>query len=127
MLDHLSPHHTGQHDHSALIQELWQCALKCEACATACLQESEAHRMARCIELNRDCADICLLTARLLQRNSPVAHHIMVTCAEMCQMCADECRKHEHDHCIACADSCEQCAAACNTHMNNVGDDVTII
>jgi hypothetical protein len=29
-------------------------------------------------------------------------------------LCAQECAKHQHDHCQKCAESCRQCADACS-------------
>jgi hypothetical protein len=34
-------------------------------------------------------------------------------CAEVCDDCAAECEKHEHDHCQACAGACRKCADEC--------------
>lgn len=121
-----SHHHSG-HDHSALIQKLLDCVVKCEACASACLHEEHVGMMIHCIELDRDCADVCTLTAKLLERNSEIAHKILVICAEICQRCADECKSHAHEHCLACASACEDCAQACNQHINTVGQDMAVI
>lgn len=111
-----SHHHSG-HQHSALIQELINCALSCENCMTACLEESDgSSMMAHCIELDRDCAEICFQAARLLQRDSEVAHKYLLVCEEICRICAEECGKHEHGHCKACAEACKKCAEACHAH-----------
>lgn len=120
-------HHHSGHDHSALIQELINCALKCEACATACLHEEHIKMMTHCMELDRDCADVCMVTAKLLQRDSEIAHQMLVICAEICQRCANECNTHEHDHCQACAKACEACAQACNQHLNSIGQDTAVL
>ena len=114
-----SHHHSG-HPHSALIQELINCALSCEKCMAACLDESDVSMMAHCIELDRDCADICFLAAKLLQRDSEVGHKFLLICEEICRLCAEECNKHEHEHCKVCADACEKCAEACHSHHGEV-------
>jgi hypothetical protein len=82
-----------------LQQTILNCAMACEHCATACLHEDDVKNMTGCIALDRDCADICLLAARLLQRDSTIARQYLLLCEEICRMCADECSKHEHDHC----------------------------
>ena len=69
--------------------------------------------MARCIELDRDCADICRFAAALMARGSEEAEHICEHCAEVCRRCAEECRKHKMDHCQECAEACERCAEEC--------------
>jgi hypothetical protein len=99
--------------HKELQQKLINCALVCEECEAACLNEENITLLARCIELDRDCADICLQAARLLQRESEIGDEYLQLCANMCRMCAEECRKHNHDHCRACADECDACAEAC--------------
>ncbi|MBC7389594.1 MAG: four-helix bundle copper-binding protein [Opitutaceae bacterium] len=114
-----SHHHSG-HPHSALIQELINCALSCEKCLTACLEESDVTMMAHCIELDKDCADICFLAARLLQRDSEIGHKFLLICEEICRLCAAECSKHEHEHCKVCAEACEKCAEACHAHHGEV-------
>jgi len=111
------------HDHSALIQKLMACALSCENCATACLAEEDIAMMANCIKLDRDCADICVLAARLLQRNSDIAHQYLVLCEEICRMCADECGKHQQEHCQKCAEACRDCAEVCHAHHEPITQD----
>ena len=111
------------HDHSALIQKLLDCAFACEHCATACLQEDDVAMMANCIKLDRDCADICIQSARLLQRNSDIAHQFLVLCEDICRMCGDECGKHQHDHCQQCAEACRICAEACHAHHEPITQD----
>jgi hypothetical protein len=97
-----------------LQQKLIECALTCEDCERACLNEDNITLMARCIELDRDCADICLQAARLLKRDAEIADDFLVVCEKMCRMCAEECRKHNQDHCRNCAEVCETCADACH-------------
>jgi len=96
---------------------LVKCMTACEYCATLCLQEENVKMMARCIMLDRDCADICMLTARFVARDSAHAQHVMRECIEICRLCEEECRKHEADHCQKCADACRECAEACENWM----------
>ncbi|WP_242919293.1 four-helix bundle copper-binding protein [Pontibacter liquoris] len=92
---------------------LVKCMTACETCATLCLQEDDVKMMVPCIRLDRDCADICVLTAQFVARDSAHAVHVMKECIEICRKCAAECRKHDMDHCQKCADACEECADAC--------------
>ena len=55
------------------IQACSNCAIVCETCAAACLREDDVKMMARCIELDRDCADLCALAAVLMARDSHYA------------------------------------------------------
>jgi hypothetical protein len=106
--------------HANLIQELVNCALACEACASACLAEEDVTMMTRCIELDRDCSDVCSLAARLVLRESEVASHYLKAVEEICELCAEECNKHEHAHCKACAEACQSCAEACRSNFNKM-------
>lgn len=106
-----------------LIQNLLNCALTCEHCAAACLQEEDVKMMAKCISLDRDCSDICFQAARLLQRESQIARQFLLLCEEICRMCADECSKHDDEHCKRCAEACRICADACHEHHQPIEQD----
>jgi len=70
--------------------------------------------MARCIRLDRECADICSLAAKAMQSNSPLVKEICLLCADICEKCGEECKKHSHhEHCLQCAESCFKCAEFC--------------
>ena len=99
-----------------IIQELVNCALACEACSTACLNEADLTHLARCIKLTRDCADTCFQAARLIMRKSELSDHLLTVCEEACRICADECKRHTHDHCELCAEACDSCADNCNSY-----------
>jgi hypothetical protein len=103
------------HDkYETCIKACQDCAAECEHCVTACLSEDDIKMMARCIELDRDCADICSLAAKLMARGSEFAQKFCALCAEVCQACGDECNKHaQMDHCKRCADACYRCAEEC--------------
>ncbi|MGI4750702.1 MAG: four-helix bundle copper-binding protein [Janthinobacterium lividum] len=103
-----------------LIQKLLNCTLACENCATACLDEEDVKMMVACIKLDRDCADICSLAARLLQRDSDIALQFLLLCEEICRKCAAECTQHEHEHCQKCAEACNTCADACHAHHQQI-------
>ena len=62
------------------------------------------------LTMNRDCADMCGLCARLMARDSAHAAKACALCATFCQACADECAKHESAHCKQCAEACQKCA-----------------
>lgn len=95
------------------IQACLDCAMTCEACASACLQEQDVKMMARCITLDRECADLCLLAARLMARGAENAQAFCRLCADTCRACGEECGKHEAEHCQACSRACLACAEEC--------------
>jgi hypothetical protein len=69
--------------------------------------------MARCIALDVDCAETCLLAAAAMARGSEVAKELCRACAEICRRCGEECGKHKAQHCQDCAASCRRCADEC--------------
>lgn len=92
-----------------------QCATDCIHCENACLDEKNVNDLVRCIRLDRECADICLLTAKMLAGNTEFSKEISMMCANICEACAEECQNHaQHmDHCRICAESCSKCAEEC--------------
>ena len=99
-------------DHK-ILRELNACATLCNICFSACLNEEDVSIFARCIELDRECADICQLTASVFARDSENADKFLKLCAEICEACADECEKHEQEHCQKCAHVCRTCTEMC--------------
>ena len=113
-------HHHSGHPHSDLINTLMECALTCERCMSACLEEKDVTEMAHCIELDRDCAEVCFLGAKLLIRDSEIAHQYLKICEEACRLCAEECSLHQEEHCQECARTCRRCQEECHEHLSNV-------
>jgi hypothetical protein len=107
------------YEQTEIIRELVNCGLACEACSTACLNESHVAHLTRCIQLTRDCADTCFHASRLIMRKSELADQIALICEEACRICAEECRKHDHEHCLACADDCDSCAEDCHRYYQH--------
>ena len=90
------------------------CAEACEYCATCDLQEQDVKAMAACIQINRDCANICWASSQFMSRASKYAKQICNVCADICEACAKECEKYiDMDHCQKCAQACRRCAEEC--------------
>ena len=89
------------------------CALACDHCAAACLKEADPAKMARCIELDIDCAAICRLAVGYMARGSELAADICDVCATVCDACAQECARRPAEHCQECAKACRRCAQEC--------------
>lgn len=89
------------------------CAISCDHCAAACLSEPNVQKMARCIKLDVDCAEICRLAVAYMSRGSELASTICGVCAEVCEACGEECAKHDAAHCQECADACRRAAEEC--------------
>ncbi|MDQ2770454.1 MAG: four-helix bundle copper-binding protein [Bacteroidota bacterium] len=99
-----------------LLDAINACIAACEHCASACLEEQDVAMMARCISLDRDCADICALTARLMARSSEYGVQLLKECSDVCKACGEECEKHASHmvHCQECAAACRRCQQACH-------------
>jgi hypothetical protein len=98
-----------------VINALNQCAEDCLHCENSCLEEENVKNLVRCIKLDRECAEICLFTAKMLASDTMFSNEIMKLCANICDKCAEECDKHaQHmEHCRVCAESCKRCAEEC--------------
>lgn len=100
------------------IEALIECANTCSQCADACLSESDVIKLAKCIRLNLDCADVCSVTSRSLSRQTEydanLTRPLLEACAAACKSCGDECSSHaQHmEHCRICAESCRRCEQA---------------
>lgn len=99
--------------YESCIEACNECVTACEQCAVSCLHEQDIKMMVRCIELDRDCADICSLAAQFMSRGSTYAAKLCALCADICQACGDECAKHKAEHCQQCAKACHKCAEEC--------------
>lgn len=97
-----------------------KCIAACETCADACLSEDDPGRMADCIRTDRDCADVCSLTARFVSRNSAFTAQLISNCIDICKACEKECRQHDHDHCQKCAEVCHACHVECEAYASKL-------
>jgi hypothetical protein len=97
------------------IDACMECAKVSDMCAAACLGERDLDALRRCLILTLDCADVCTSAARMMARDSDNEPSICRACAEICERCEEECRKHEDlEHCRICADVCARCAELCH-------------
>jgi len=106
-------------ENKALIAELYLCAAQCDACYMACLSEKDVDHLQRCMALDQECYDLCMLTGKLLEKGSANANKYLDLCAEICMACAEECQKHKHDHCQQCASECRKCAEMCTAFTHH--------
>ncbi len=100
-----------------LIRVLNECKVTCENCTNACLGESNVTQMVDCIRNNIVCAQICGTTASVLTVSFDNYVPLLEYCISVCGNCAEECEKHEHDHCQLCARNCEACMEACKNYL----------
>ncbi|HEX3775326.1 MAG TPA: four-helix bundle copper-binding protein [Polyangiaceae bacterium] len=103
-----------EQEHAGLLIVAARCADACEQCAAACLLEEDVKKMADCIKLDRDCADLCRLVGAFAARGSSFTLLLSSVLADLCKACCSECSKHPMDHCRVCASACRACEAACS-------------
>ena len=103
----------------SLIEKLCECQTACKYCFNACLNEEDVAMMTRCIKLDVECAEICGLALSSTAYAGGFTNEILRVCISACRKCAEECRKHDHIHCIECAKACEECAAACEEYYRS--------
>lgn len=98
----------------ACIEACSACAAECERCTASCLRLPDLAPLARLLALLRTCADVCLLTARLLAQESDFASEYGALCAEVCHTCREECLQHSTiEGCRQCAEACLKCDQLC--------------
>jgi hypothetical protein len=111
---------------AAAIDACVECAQACAVCADACLGEPDVAKLATCIRLNLDCADLCQATARVASRQQPpevaLVARTLELCALACDLCGDECERHaeHHQHCRVCMEVCRRCEAACQEALRKL-------
>lgn len=99
--------------HQFFIDACLQCAAVCNHCANSCTQEDDVKMMAKCIQLDMECATICYSAAQLMSMGSQQAAQICAICEEICEACGNECGKHDTEHCKECSRICMLCAEEC--------------
>jgi len=120
-----------ENDLQTCIDSCLQCLVACELCATACLEDEDSQAMTRCARLNRICADLCELTARVIARRSDLMRQVCALCVLACWSCGEECARHSHvDPCKRCAAACRRCEKECQkvaTGSSETTDDLQAV
>jgi hypothetical protein len=98
------------------------CAAICTSCADACV--AEEMDMRQCVRTCLDCADVCDMTMKVATRrtgsNETVLREALQLCVTACDLCAEECAKHDNDHCRRCAEMCRECARDCRAALETL-------
>lgn len=98
---------------SNLLHTVQHCAATCDHMITHLLHHEDIHGRRHQLELLRDCADICHLTASFIARNSHMARILAHICAHICEVCGNECAKFSDHHSQHCSQVCLHCAREC--------------
>ena len=102
------------HNYKGCIDACLKCIASCYHCASMDLKEKDIAMMSRCVQLDMECATMCLTVVQLMSLESESVRNICWLCADVCNKCAEECEKHTHAHCKECAEACRKCANECN-------------
>ena len=100
-----------------LLSTLGKCINSCNYCADACLDEDNVKMMKDCIRTDRVCAEVCSTLNQVLATGYKDVNGLLEYCIRVCNACAEECGKHEHQHCQDCAKACKECASACEAYL----------
>ncbi len=101
------------HTYKTCIEACLKCAAVCNHCESSCTQEDDVKMIAKCIQLDMECAAICYASAQLMSVGSESAKDLCRICATICDAYGNECSKHHTQHCQECAEACQQCAEEC--------------
>ena len=100
-----------------LIHALGNCINHCNYCSDACLDEDNVKMMVPCIRLDRVCAEACAALVQILAVKDSDSRDLVAYCQKVCRQCAEECEKHEAQHCKDCAKACRECEEACKAYL----------
>lgn len=103
--------------HEKLIHAIGNCINHCNYCADACMDEDDVKMMVKCIRLDRVCAEVCSTLSQILAVNFYEERDMVKYCIKVCNMCADECEKHDAQHCQDCAVACRNCVSECEAFL----------
>ena len=105
---------THQMHHTSITKTVQDCEAMCEHMITHLLMHSQdLHLRHRQLQLLRDCADICTLTAKYLARHSSYSKPIAGFCASICEACGNECAQFPDKESQRCSRICLHCAMEC--------------
>ena len=94
------------------IQNCLECHAIClNMLSNHCLEAGGKHVEQKHFKLMMDCAQICMVSADFMLRQSDHHKHICAECVEICTACADSCDAIGDME--TCAAACRKCAATC--------------
>lgn len=99
------------------VEALARCEWRSLECVDACVGEDDAASMAECIRRDLDCAGVCAATRGALSRwrswDPFAVMALLDACIVVCGRSADECLRHDHEHCRRCGEQTRECEAMC--------------
>lgn len=113
MPTHMVSHMPSHMMFPSVLKTLQYCAAVCEQMTNLLLCKKDVHCRTTQLQLLRDCADICETTMKFIARNSPYSRALAQFCAQVCEVCGNECLKFPDPESQMCARVCLQCAEEC--------------
>lgn len=101
--------------YGSTLRAVQDCEAVCENTITMVLGRPDVQSRTMQIQLLRDCADICTLTAKYIARCSMFAGNAAVLCAEICEVCGKHCLMHPDAESQYCGRVCLHCANECRS------------
>lgn len=106
-----------------------ECIDNCMNCHRICLETFTQHCLKMGGEhveqhhalLMLDCIQICQTSADFMIRGSDLHMLTCGICADICQLCADDCAGFDSPEMKRCADACAQCAQTCKAMAEGNG------
>jgi hypothetical protein len=110
----------GYERYKSCIDACIACATMCKYCGSECLKEDDVKMLGPCVQLDAECSLICMSTAELLMIGGENATLLCEACESIYNACAEECEKHDMEHCHRCAEACRHCAQECHQMVEHV-------
>lgn len=99
-----------------IVRVIQDCEAVCDHMVTHAGRMPDVQSRAAQLQLLRDCADVCALTARYIASDSPFSRESATLCADVCEACAAECMRHADQASQHCARVCCNCARECRAY-----------
>ncbi|MEW9124155.1 MAG: four-helix bundle copper-binding protein [Thermotaleaceae bacterium] len=96
-----------------VLASLQNCEVMCEHMTMYMKYRYDVQYRVVQLQLLRDCADMCGITAKYIARTSCSAKITAGLCACICELCAVECAKFPDPESQHCAQVCLHCARDC--------------
>ncbi|SFR09215.1 four-helix bundle copper-binding protein [Desulfoscipio geothermicus] len=102
--------------YSNVLRIVQECEAVCENTFTAVLGRQDVSSRVTQLQLLRDCADICTLTAKYIARCSMFARSLAALCAQVCEVCGNHCLRMPDPVSQHCGRICMDCARECRAY-----------
>ncbi len=107
--------HHSKADMESCIKLCHECHALCTQTIAQCLKLGGSHAAHDHIQLFIDCAQMCMITADYLTRESVIHDRVCRVCADACRLCAESCEKVASGNQLLkqCANMCRRCSESC--------------